>query len=133
MPPCASKPARPASFFSPAALGVLCFALSPVILAQTVPPALESPPVHPPTIGPNGEKIPGMPKFHDPAPYDINEHTGYKQIFDGKSFTGWDADPAIWRVEDGLMIGETLEGKPKGNNYIVYRGDKTRDFDLKLQ
>ena len=25
------------------------------------------------------------------------------------------------------------EGKPKGNNYIVYRGDKTRDFDLKLQ
>jgi hypothetical protein len=22
---------------------------------------------------------------------------------------------------------------PKGNNYIVYRGDKTRDFDLKLQ
>ena len=31
------------------------------------------------------------------------------------------------------MVGETLEGKPKGNNYIVYRGDKTRDFDLKLQ
>jgi hypothetical protein len=31
------------------------------------------------------------------------------------------------------MVGETLEGKPKGNNYIVYTGDKTRDFDLKLQ
>jgi hypothetical protein len=74
-----------------------------------------------------------MPKFHDPAPYDINEHTGYKQIFDGSSFNGWDADPAIWRVENGVMVGETLEGKPKGNNYIVYRGDKTRDFDLKLQ
>ncbi len=40
-----------------------------------------------------------MPKFHDPAPYDIDEHTGYKQIFDGKSFTGWDADPSIWRIE----------------------------------
>jgi hypothetical protein len=74
-----------------------------------------------------------MPKFHDPAPYDIDEHTGFKQIFDGKSLTGWDADPTIWRVEDGIMVGETLEGKPKGNNYIVYRGDKTRDFDLKLQ
>jgi hypothetical protein len=74
-----------------------------------------------------------MPKFHDPAPYDIDEHTGYKQIFDGKSFDGWDADPTIWRVENGLMVGETLEGKPKGNNYIVYRGDTTRDFDLKLQ
>jgi hypothetical protein len=74
-----------------------------------------------------------MPKFHDPAPYDIDEHTGYKQIFDGKTFTGWDADPSIWRIENGVMVGETFEGKPKGNNYIVYRGDKTRDFDLKLQ
>jgi hypothetical protein len=36
-----------------------------------------------------------MPKFHDPAPYDIDEHTGFKQIFDGKSFDGWDADPSI--------------------------------------
>jgi hypothetical protein len=74
-----------------------------------------------------------MPKFHDPAPYNIDEHTGYKQIFDGKTFTGWDADPSIWRIENGVMVGETFEGKPKGNNYIVYRGDKTRDFDLKLQ
>jgi hypothetical protein len=74
-----------------------------------------------------------MPKFHPPAPYDIDEHTGFKQIFDGKTFTGWDADPTIWRVEDGVMVGEILADKPKGNNYIVYRGDRTRDFDLKLQ
>jgi len=74
-----------------------------------------------------------MPKFHDPAPYDFDEHPGYKQIFDTKSLAGWDADPAIWHVENGIMVGETLEGKPKGNNYIVYRGDKTRDFDLKLR
>jgi hypothetical protein len=120
-------------FTRTAALGVLLAASTGAIMAQTVPPALESPAAQPPLIGPHGEKIPGMPKFHDPAPYDIDEHTGYKQIFDGKSFTGWDADPSIWRVEDGVMVGETLEGKAKGNNYIVYRGDKTRDFDLKLQ
>jgi hypothetical protein len=92
-----------------------------------------SPPAGPPQTGPHGEKLVGMPKFHDPAPYDINEHTGYKQIFDGNTLNGWDADTSIWRVENGIMVGETLEGKPKGNNYIVYRGDKTRDFDLKLQ
>jgi hypothetical protein len=31
------------------------------------------------------------------------------------------------------MVGETIEGKPRGNNYIVHRGDKARDFDLKLR
>ena len=86
-----------------------------------------------PQPGPHGEMLPGMPKFHPPAPYDIEEHTGYQQIFDGKTFTGWDADPTVWRVEDGIMVGETLQGKPKGNNYIVYRAEKARDFDLKLQ
>jgi hypothetical protein len=77
--------------------------------------------------------LPGMPKFHPPLPYDIDDHTGYTQIFDGKSFAGWDADTSIWRIENGVMVGETLEGKPKGNNYIVYRGETARDFDLKLQ
>ena len=115
-----------------AAFGVL-LSLSAVASGQSVPPSLVSPAARPPVTGSNGEQLIGMPKFHDPAPYDIDEHTGYKQIFDGKTFTGWDADPSIWRVEDGLMIGETLEKQPKGNNYIVYRAESTRDFDLKLQ
>lgn len=101
--------------------------------AQVVPPALESPPTGPPQTGSQGQKLMGMPKFHEPAAYNFDEHGGFKQIFDGKSFAGWDADTTIWRVDSGLMIGETLQGKPKGNNYIVYRGDKARDFDLKLR
>ena len=113
-------------------LGVLFLACPSAILLSPCRRRL-SLPQGPPQTGPNGEKFVGMPKFHDPAPYDIDEHTGYKQIFDGNSFSGWDADTTIWRVENGVMVGETLEGKPKGNNYIVYRGDKTRDFDLKLQ
>src|ERR1700679_4035230 len=128
MPASYRRQIRP-SLFLAAALNFIF----PALTAQSVPPALVSSAAGPPQTGPNGQKIPGMPKFHDPAPYDLNEHTGYKQIFDGKSFTGWDADPSIWRIEDGIMVGETLQGKPKGNNYIVYRGDKTRDFDLKLQ
>jgi len=114
----------------------LCRTLLP---AATLGITLAAPPLapaaRPPVTGPNGETYIGMPRFHDPAPYDIDEHTGYKQIFDGKSFAGWDADPTIWRVdsEAGIMVGETFEGKPRGNNYIVYTGDKTRDFDLKLR
>lgn len=118
-----------APFLSVLSLYLLALPLA----AQTVPPALESPAAGPPQAGPNGEKLSGMPKFHQPAPYDIEEHTGFRQIFDGKTLNGWDADTTIWRVENGLMIGETVESKPRGNSYIVYRGQKTRDFDLKLQ
>jgi hypothetical protein len=113
-------------------LGFL-IALPTILSAQSVPRSLESPPAQPPQTGSHGEKLPGMPKFHDPAPYDFDEHTGYKQIFDTKSLAGWDADGTIWHVENGIMVGETREGKPRGNNYIVYRGDKARDFDLKLR
>jgi hypothetical protein len=116
-----------------AALGVFMLLCAGALAAQVVPPALVSPPAGPPQTGPNGDKLIGMPRFHEPAAYNFDEHTGFKPIFDGKTLEGWDADTGIWRVEDGLMVGETLEGKPRGNNYIVYRGDRTRDFDLKLR
>ncbi len=105
-----------------AALNIALLAPPAALTAQSVPPALESPSQGPPQTGPHGEKLLGMPKFHQPAPYDIDEHTGYTQIFDGKSFEGWDADTNVWRIENGIMVGETLAGKPIGNNYIVYRG-----------
>ena len=89
------------SLLPAAALDIFFVALPAALVAQSVPPALESPAAQPPQTGPHGEKLVGMPKFHDPAPYDIDEHTGYKQIFDGKSFTGWDADANIWRVRPG--------------------------------
>ena len=119
--------------FLRAAVSVALLARVGILIGQSVPPALESPAAQPPQVGSHGEKLVGMPKFHEPAPYDFDEHSGYKELFDGKSLAGWDADTSIWRVENGLMVGETLEGKPRGNNYIVYRGETARDFDLKLQ
>jgi len=116
------------------ALALLASTLLPRgVDAQAPPSALEAPPAGPPATGPHGEKLPGMPRFHEPDPYDIDEHTGFKQIFDGKTLTGWDGDPTIWRIEDALMVGETMADNPRGNSYIVYRGEKTEDFDLKLQ
>lgn len=76
------------SLLPAAALGVFSLVLPTALNAQSVPPALEAPAAQPPQAGAHGEKLLGMPKFHDPAPYDIDEHTGYKQIFDGKSFIG---------------------------------------------
>src|SRR5262249_21301616 len=84
-------------------------------------------PSPPSAVWPEREKFVGMPKFHDPAPYDIDDHPGYKQIFDGESFTGWDADPTIWRIESGVMVGETVEGKPGGKQlHRLSRREGTR-------
>ena len=80
-------------------------------------------------------------RFHEPNPFDFNDHTGFKQIFDGKTLTGWDGDPAIWRVQDGAIVGESdsLTVRPP-NTYISYHGTgasdedaKAHDFDLKLE
>ena len=46
-------------------------------------------------------------RFHEPDPIDFDEHTGFVQIFDGKTLNKWDGDPQSWRVEDGAIVGES--------------------------
>ena len=108
-------------------------ALPTILSAQSVPRSLESPPAQPPQTSPHGEKLPGMPKFHDPAPYDFDEHTGYKQIFDTKSLAGGTRTPLSGMSRTALWWERRWRASRKGNNYIVYRGEKARDFDLKLR
>lgn len=68
------------------------------------------------------------------APIAFDNHTGYRQIFDGASLDGWDGDPAFWRVENGVITGETTPDNPiKQNSFLIWRGGRTADFDLKLE
>ena len=81
----------------------------------------------------------GQPKkhdrggFHEPPPINFDDHDGYVQIFDGKTLNNWVGDPAIWRVEDGAIVGESTKEKPVSNSYISFRGFEAKDFDLKLE
>jgi hypothetical protein len=62
------------------------------------------------------------------------EESGYQQIFDGKTLTGWDADPDFWRVQDGTIVGETrIDHQPKQNTFCVWKGGQPADFDLRLE
>ncbi len=61
------------------------------------------------------------------------EDSGYQQIFDGKSMSGWDGDPVFWRIENGELIGQTTTDKqPKQNTFLIWRGGSPADFELKL-
>lgn len=69
-----------------------------------------------------------------PDPILPDDHAGFEQIFDGKTLKGWDGDPAYWRAEESSIIGETTAANPlKRNTFIIWRGGKPGDFELKLE
>src|SRR5882672_3473077 len=53
-------------------------------------------------------------------------------IFDGKTFTGWEGNLAIFRIEDGAIVGGSLKDKIARNEFLC----TTRsygDFELRLK
>jgi len=54
-------------------------------------------------------------------------------IFNGKDLTGWDGNPELWSVRDGVIHGETTEEKKAdGNTFLIWKEGKTADFELRL-
>lgn len=67
----------------------------------------------------------------DPITHDS---AGFTALFDGKSLAGWEGAEGFWRVEDGSIVGETTAEKSlKQNTFLVWRGGKPADFELKLE
>ena len=55
-------------------------------------------------------------------------------FFNGRDLTGWDADPAVWRVENGELVGKTATGLKK-NDFArseLLLGDFRLVFAVKL-
>ncbi|SKA92788.1 putative membrane-bound dehydrogenase domain-containing protein [Prosthecobacter debontii] len=53
-------------------------------------------------------------------------------LFDGKTLDGWDYDPSIWRVEDGMITGGSTTEKIK-QNYFICTNRSYQNFDLKMK
>ena len=67
----------------------------------------------------------------DPISHDAS---GFTAIFDGKSLEGWDGDPAHWRAEDGMIVGESTTERPlERNTFLIWRGGRPADFELVLE
>lgn len=61
------------------------------------------------------------------------ESAGMKALFNGKDLTGWDGDPRLWSVKEGVIHGETTAENPaKGNTFIIWKDGTTKDFELRL-
>jgi putative membrane-bound dehydrogenase-like protein len=53
-------------------------------------------------------------------------------LFDGRTLDGWDYDPNIWRIEDGLITGGSRTEKIKAN-YFICTKRSFQNFELRLK
>jgi hypothetical protein len=61
------------------------------------------------------------------------EPGGMQSLFNGKDLSGWDGDPRLWSVKEGVIRGETTAENPAtGNTFIIWKGGTVKDFDLRL-
>jgi hypothetical protein len=69
----------------------------------------------------------GAPTAAPPAP------EGMEVLFNGTDLTGWDGDPRLWSVRDGVIHGETTpENVAQGNTFLIWQGGEVGDFELRL-
>src|SRR5437763_286916 len=69
----------------------------------------------------------------DPPQKAPPESRDMQSLFNGKDLTGWDGDPRLWSVRDGVLRGETTAENPaSGNTFIIWKGGTLRDFELRL-
>jgi len=62
------------------------------------------------------------------------QEEGFVSLFNGKDLTGWDGDPRLWSVKDGVIRGQTTEQNSiEANTFCIWRGGKLKDFVLRIK
>ena len=57
---------------------------------------------------------------------------GFKPLFNGKNLDGWDGDPRMWSVRDGMIVGAT-EGVTMTDNSFLISKKPYRNFILRAE
>lgn len=101
-----------------------CLVIVPLMLSLGAALA-QGPAAAKPASAPRGPKL--------PEPQMMEDLTGFASIFDG-TLKNWDGDTSFWRVENNTIVGEATSANPlKRNTFLIYRADKPKDFELKLE
>ena len=67
------------------------------------------------------------------SPSQVLAQTGWEDLFDGTSLQGWKGDEDLWRVEDGVIIGEGPEGGPVPATRFLWHEKNFDDFVLEVE
>lgn len=58
----------------------------------------------------------------------------WQSLFDGKTLKDWEGHEKFWSVQDGAITGQTTPENPtQGNTFLIWRGGKLADFELKMK
>jgi len=67
-----------------------------------------------------------------PAAACVADEGGFTPLFDGKSFDGWEGNLEAFRIEDGAIVGGTIEEKVPRNEFLTTE-EQYSDFELRLK
>jgi hypothetical protein len=57
---------------------------------------------------------------------------GWRELFNGKDLTGWDGNPELWSVKDGVIFGKTTGPDHLAyNQFLIWRGGVLKNFELR--
>ncbi len=65
----------------------------------------------------------------------LSSQAGWQPLFNGTDLKGWSGDARLWRVEGGVIIGETDDTTRKisENSFLIWEGCEAGDFELEFQ
>ncbi len=57
---------------------------------------------------------------------------GFVSLFNGKDLHGWEGNPELWKVEDGIVIG-TCDGPDHlaNNTFLIWKDGTVKNFELR--
>jgi hypothetical protein len=60
------------------------------------------------------------------------DEAGFEPLFDGRSLEGWEGNLDIFRVQDGAIVGGTLDKRIPRNEFLCTKAE-FGDFELRLK
>lgn len=65
----------------------------------------------------------------------VPSHAGWQSLFNGKDLEGWSGDSRLWRVEGGVLVGETNDADKaiSDPSALIWQGGEPGDFELEFQ
>jgi hypothetical protein len=66
------------------------------------------------------------------ALHPLHAEDGFRSLFNGKDLSGWDGNPELWSVEDGVIVGKTIGPEQLAyNQFLIWRDGTVQNFELR--